>query len=160
MCGSPRLIAACHVLRRLFAPRHPPYALSSLTIKLTQETNLKKTEVRRQESERIPSNLIHRPPPPKLETGRRYTILLLSVLTLLSQLGTTPLRSRLSNCIRQRQSRILQDRAILVTTCVARQYSIVKDHSASAIQKSGVSSQNCSSDSWLLSSDFVFGGPG
>jgi hypothetical protein len=30
-CGSPRLIAACHVLRRLLAPRHSPYALSSLT---------------------------------------------------------------------------------------------------------------------------------
>src|ERR1700691_2802945 len=35
-CGSPRLIAASHVLLRLLAPRHPPYALSSLTIKLTQ----------------------------------------------------------------------------------------------------------------------------
>src|SRR5260370_38244920 len=35
-CGSPRLIAACHVLVRLLAPRHPPYALSSLIIKLTQ----------------------------------------------------------------------------------------------------------------------------
>jgi hypothetical protein len=35
-CGSPGLIAACHVLHRLLAPRHPPYALSSLTIKLTQ----------------------------------------------------------------------------------------------------------------------------
>ena len=35
-CGSPRLIAACHVLLRLHVPRHPPYALSSLTIKLTQ----------------------------------------------------------------------------------------------------------------------------
>ena len=35
-CGSPRLFAACHVLLRLLAPRHPPYALSSLTIKLTQ----------------------------------------------------------------------------------------------------------------------------
>src|SRR5215475_2930269 len=35
-CGSPRLIAACHVLNRLLAPRHPPYALSSLIIKLTQ----------------------------------------------------------------------------------------------------------------------------
>jgi hypothetical protein len=34
-CSSPRLIAACHVLHRLLAPRHPPYALSSLTIKLT-----------------------------------------------------------------------------------------------------------------------------
>jgi hypothetical protein len=35
-CGSPGLIAACHVLHRLLAPRHSPYALSSLTIKLTQ----------------------------------------------------------------------------------------------------------------------------
>ena len=30
-CGSPRLIAACHVLLRLSAPRRPPYTLSSLT---------------------------------------------------------------------------------------------------------------------------------
>ena len=30
-CGSPRLFAAYHVLLRLLAPRHPPYALSSLT---------------------------------------------------------------------------------------------------------------------------------
>jgi hypothetical protein len=34
-CGSPGLIAACHVLHRLLAPRHPPHALSSLIIKLT-----------------------------------------------------------------------------------------------------------------------------
>ena len=31
VCGSPRLFAAYHVLRRLPAPRHPPYALCSLT---------------------------------------------------------------------------------------------------------------------------------
>src|SRR5437867_1165938 len=31
VCGSPRLIAAYHVLRRLLVPRHPPCALSSLT---------------------------------------------------------------------------------------------------------------------------------
>ncbi len=30
-CGSPGLIAACHALRRFPAPRHPPFALSSLT---------------------------------------------------------------------------------------------------------------------------------
>jgi hypothetical protein len=36
VCGSPKLFAAYHVLHRLLAPRHPPYALSSLTIKLTQ----------------------------------------------------------------------------------------------------------------------------
>ena len=35
-CGSPRLIAACHVLHRHLLPRHPPCALSSLTIKFTQ----------------------------------------------------------------------------------------------------------------------------
>jgi hypothetical protein len=39
-CGSPRLIAACHVLLRLLVPRHPPYALSSLTIKLTQHVSI------------------------------------------------------------------------------------------------------------------------
>src|SRR3989442_15815119 len=31
VCGSPGLIAAYHVLRRLLVPRHPPCALSSLT---------------------------------------------------------------------------------------------------------------------------------
>ena len=31
VCGSPTLIAAYHVLHRLLAPRHSPYALSSLT---------------------------------------------------------------------------------------------------------------------------------
>ena len=36
VCGSPRLIAASHVLHRLLLPRHPPCALSSLTIKLIQ----------------------------------------------------------------------------------------------------------------------------
>ena len=32
LSGSPKLIAASHVLHRLLVPRHPPYALSSLTI--------------------------------------------------------------------------------------------------------------------------------
>ena len=39
-CGSPGLIAACHVLHRLLLPRHPPCALSSLTIKFTDRTAL------------------------------------------------------------------------------------------------------------------------
>ena len=39
VCGSPKLIAACHVLHRLFLPRHPPCALSSLTIELTPRRN-------------------------------------------------------------------------------------------------------------------------
>ena len=32
MCRSPKLIAACHVLRRLLMPRHSPCALFSLTM--------------------------------------------------------------------------------------------------------------------------------
>ena len=32
ICSSPELIAAYHVLHRLLVPRHPPYALCSLTI--------------------------------------------------------------------------------------------------------------------------------
>ena len=31
VCTFPQLIAACHVLRRLLVPRHPPYALIYLT---------------------------------------------------------------------------------------------------------------------------------
>ena len=31
VCSSPELFAACHVLLRLPVPRHPPYALISLT---------------------------------------------------------------------------------------------------------------------------------
>ena len=42
-CGSPRLIAASHVLLRLLAPRHSPYALSSLTTKLTQLSPMNST---------------------------------------------------------------------------------------------------------------------
>ena len=35
LCGSPGLIATCYVLHRLLAPRHPPFALSSLITKIT-----------------------------------------------------------------------------------------------------------------------------
>ena len=38
-CGSPRLIAASHALHRFLAPRHPPFALSSLT------TNIRRTSL-------------------------------------------------------------------------------------------------------------------
>jgi hypothetical protein len=39
VCGFPKLIAACHVLHRLSLPRHPPCALSSLTIELTPRSD-------------------------------------------------------------------------------------------------------------------------
>ncbi len=45
-CGSPGLIAACHVLHRLLLPRHPPCALSSLTIKFTRRSGLLRTSAR------------------------------------------------------------------------------------------------------------------
>ena len=38
VCSSPGLIAACHVLHRLLAPRHSPYTLSSLTIRNSKLT--------------------------------------------------------------------------------------------------------------------------
>ena len=31
ICSSPKLFAACHVFHRLLVPRHPPYALYSIT---------------------------------------------------------------------------------------------------------------------------------
>ena len=34
ICSSPALIAAYHVFHRLLVPRHPPYALSCLTIQV------------------------------------------------------------------------------------------------------------------------------
>src|ERR1044072_6837206 len=40
ICTSPELIAAYHVLHRLHAPRHPPCALSSLTIKFAHRKTL------------------------------------------------------------------------------------------------------------------------
>ena len=45
-CGSPKLIAACHVLHRLLLPRHPPCALSSLTTKFTRHTGIANLETR------------------------------------------------------------------------------------------------------------------
>jgi hypothetical protein len=38
VCSSPRLFAAYRVLHRLLAPRHSPYALSSLTIGIQELT--------------------------------------------------------------------------------------------------------------------------
>jgi hypothetical protein len=45
VCGSPKLIAACHVLHRLFLPRHPPCTLSSLTIEFTRTHSRKYLEL-------------------------------------------------------------------------------------------------------------------
>ena len=42
-CGSPGLIAASHALHRFLAPRHPPFALSSLTTTIT--TRLRRTSL-------------------------------------------------------------------------------------------------------------------
>ena len=42
ICSSPRLFAACHVLRRLLMPRHSPCALSSLTCSSQAPYRIKK----------------------------------------------------------------------------------------------------------------------
>ena len=65
VCGSPRLIAACHVLHRFSAPRHPPSTLSSLTIKYLRResfsiypTLLSKTVITA--DQKVPRNSGHR----------------------------------------------------------------------------------------------------
>ena len=40
LSNSPELIAARHVFHRQFPPRHPPYALYSLTIKMLENFSL------------------------------------------------------------------------------------------------------------------------
>ncbi len=60
-CGSPRLFAACHVLHRLLAPRHPPYALSSLTIKLTQAVTIRSALSQNGRPEPFPAQDLRRP---------------------------------------------------------------------------------------------------
>ena len=42
VCGSPELFAAYHVLHRHLAPRHSPYALSSLTIDLRTDAGTRR----------------------------------------------------------------------------------------------------------------------
>jgi hypothetical protein len=56
---SPRLFAACHVLHRLLAPRHPPNALVSLTIQppnaRTQYQTAQQALVDKQQALRLPN---------------------------------------------------------------------------------------------------------
>ncbi len=61
-CGSPELFAACHVLHRLLAPRHPPHALGSLTIKLTQHVAPAPHPNRVKQPERNPGQVVESSP--------------------------------------------------------------------------------------------------
>ena len=45
MCSSPQLFAAYHVFHRLLVPRHPPYALSSITNLLDSRVGISLTHV-------------------------------------------------------------------------------------------------------------------
>ena len=45
VCSSPGLIAAYHVLHRLLTPRHPPYALSNLTLLIRLVTDYQRFEL-------------------------------------------------------------------------------------------------------------------
>src|SRR3954452_5929735 len=74
---SPRLFAACHVLHRLFAPRHPPNALVSLTIQPPQRPhavpNRAQTSRGRTASLRLPTTLPF-PDSPAKDLPRRKLI--------------------------------------------------------------------------------------
>ena len=54
LSGSPKLFAASHALPRLLAPRHSPYALSSLTIFANTTQQLLQLTTRIQLSKIIP----------------------------------------------------------------------------------------------------------
>ena len=58
-CGSPRLIAACHVLHRLSAPRHPPYTLSSLTKLNTSNESYRLGSIQLSKSAKPHARLLH-----------------------------------------------------------------------------------------------------
>ena len=45
ICSSPKLFAAYHVFHRLLVPRHPPYALSSITNLLDSRVGISLTHV-------------------------------------------------------------------------------------------------------------------
>ena len=68
MCGSPRLIAACHDLLRLLMPRHSPCALSSLT---SSEHASYPSLPRSRESSLIPPLLLFLADPLALGSARR-----------------------------------------------------------------------------------------
>ena len=53
--GSPELIAAFHVLHRLWLPRHSPYALCSLTLSLRHASSRARDSTRESESVALPS---------------------------------------------------------------------------------------------------------
>src|SRR5207245_4132219 len=76
-CGSPRLIAACHVLHRLLLPRHPPCALSSLTIKFTRHT-----------AASLPPSSFRRPPSAKPPYAAK--ILWALILLIACNIGLSP----------------------------------------------------------------------
>ena len=72
-CSSPRLFAACHVLRRRSVPRHPPYALTRLT---SPRVRAGRAPVERSARGR-PSRFVRRARPPSpflhVRSGRALT---------------------------------------------------------------------------------------
>jgi hypothetical protein len=72
-CVSPRLIAACHVLHRLLAPRHSPYALSSLTKCSLHLTALMWSKNYRLQSIQLSKNRLTNFGPPSRYALRRTT---------------------------------------------------------------------------------------
>src|ERR1700732_5401852 len=69
--GSPELIAAVHVLHRLWLPRHPPYALCSLTLSLRHASSRARDSTHESRIRCTPSSCLC--PFPRLRSGVRAT---------------------------------------------------------------------------------------
>ena len=96
-CGSPKLIAACHVLHRRSKPRHPPTALGSLT---TLKRTLGETHAVVKERTRRPPRAISDGASGRAKTGATLNAPrpLMSITVDLS--GIEPLTS----CVQSRRS--------------------------------------------------------
>ena len=79
-CGSPKLIAACHVLHRLPVPRHPSCALCNLTTKTSKRVAVGKhiwcltTCVRPGRPRATPARRPARPELPETDTVTPYSL--------------------------------------------------------------------------------------
>ena len=69
--GSPGLIAACHVLHRLYAPRHPPNALQTLERHSNSPPMHRDNRTGRTGSEEPEHRRVGGPVPVRLEPSRR-----------------------------------------------------------------------------------------
>ena len=78
-CHSPKLFAACHVLHRLSAPRHPPSTLNNLTIKCLELMRSACLGLARLSLSRMSTSPAARPP--SYSCYFLYSLILLSMIS-------------------------------------------------------------------------------